>query len=140
MILLQIAAALFTITGIEDLREKYHHALSNSKTAGSLITYLQTKENPTALEMAYLGSTQMVSAKFFFMPWDKLNTFNAGKENLEKAVNLEPKNPEIIYLRYTIQTNTPAFLNYNNNIVTDRLFLEQNLNRITDNELKKINR
>lgn len=124
------------INGINDLRKYYAEAIKSSKISNQLIETLSQKQNLTALEIGYLGSTQMIMAKHNLFPWDKYNTFIKGKENLEKAIRLEPNNVELIYLRYLNQTNTPAFLQYHANIVDDRKFLESNLKQLQDEELK----
>ena len=39
-----------------------------------------------------------------------------GKNHLKKCIKADNENIEIRYLRFTIQTNVPAFLGYSNSI------------------------
>ncbi|MFN4082403.1 MAG: hypothetical protein ACK4K9_02120 [Bacteroidia bacterium] len=133
-----LVQTLLQISGIADLRKHYENAIKSSKTAKELINTLSVKESISPIELGYLGSTQMIMAQHYFLPWDKLSIFTQGKENLEKAISLEPNNAELIYLRYTIQTNTPAFLHYNNNITNDRKMLEKFVLVTKDIELGKL--
>ena len=59
---------------------------------------------------------------------------------MEQAVIEEPENIEIRFLRYTIQTNIPDFLNYDN-LKEDRQFILENLTLqdflVVDNDLKQ---
>lgn len=80
----------------------------------------------------------MLMAKYVFNPFSKFSYFKKGKNMLEKAVHADKNNIELRFLRYTIQTNIPAFLGYNDDLETDRLFLKQSLANVKEPELKKI--
>jgi hypothetical protein len=75
-------------------------------------------------------------AKFYYNPWKKLNSFNSGKIQLEAAIQNEPNNIELIFLRYMIQMNSPLFLHYNNNMASDKKNLLLSINNIKDQDLK----
>lgn len=77
-------------------------------------------------------------AKHYLNPISKLKTFNNGKKILESAIEKDKLNPELKFLRLSIQENSPSFLGYHNNIKEDKLFLIKCLPTITDDELKKI--
>lgn len=78
--------------------------------------------NPVA--EAYHAAALMTSAKYAFWPLEKLKRFNEGKTILEKAVEADPLNPEIRWLRYLIQKNSPDFLQYNHHLSDDMQFLK----------------
>ena len=80
----------------------------------------------------------MIMAKHVFNPFSKLSYFNKGKLILEKAIQAEGKNVELRFLRYSIQTNVPAFLGYKSNLKNDYNFLKQAIPGIKDSVLKKI--
>ena len=42
---------------------------------------------------------------------------------METAINKEPNNAEIHYLRFTIQDNAPAILCYKSNLTTDKVVI-----------------
>jgi hypothetical protein len=73
--------------------------------------------------MAYLGAFQAIWAKHVWNPLEKLGTFNKGKENIEKAINLSDSDVEIRTIRLSIQINAPKFLGYSNNIDEDKQFI-----------------
>ena len=64
-------------------------------------------------------------------PYTKLKLFNEGRVDLEIAIMKAPENIELIYLRFTVQSNCPDFLRYNSNIDADKekllLALEEKL-------------
>ena len=86
----------------------------------------------------YRGGATMLMAKHAFNPFSKLSYFKKGKLMLESAINADHTNVELRFLRYTIQTNVPGFLNYNSDKNLDRTFISQSLPKLKDQELKKI--
>lgn len=113
-------------------RENYAKAISDKKLCFKMIEELELlKEDPIFL--AYLGGLQSVKANHVFNPIRKLSTFNKGKNNIEKAVRLSPNNPEIRFIRLSIQKNIPAFLGYNDNIEEDIKLINSKQEAISSN-------
>ena len=141
LILLFISSFLFhTISAdhdISELRRLYYKAAVNKKSwkqFSSLLSPIDTKSAP--LFICYKGVGEMMEAKYSIAPWSKLSSFKSGKRLIEEAVRKDGKNPEIRFLRYSIQTNLPSFLDYKDDIESDRKFLVNNLNKIQDKSLK----
>jgi uncharacterized pyridoxal phosphate-containing UPF0001 family protein len=113
-------------------RENYIKAVSDKKLCLQMIKELEElKGEPIFL--AYLGGLQSVKANHVFNPIKKLSTFNRGKSNIEKAVKLSPTNPEIRFIRLSIQKNIPGFLGYKNNIQEDIKLINSNQFAISSN-------
>jgi hypothetical protein len=56
-------------------------------------------------------------------PFTKLSYFNKGRSALERAVAQDPTSVELRYLRFTVQTNVPALLNYRSKLNEDKKIL-----------------
>lgn len=124
---------------IEDVRVLFHKAESSQKVCVELIELLEPyNDKNNALFLGYRASATMLMAKHLINPFSKLSYFKKGKLMLEKAIQFDQKNVELRFLRYTIQTNVPSFLNYSDNKENDRVFLLQSLNRMNDQKLKII--
>jgi hypothetical protein len=124
---------------IEDVRVLFHKAESSQKVCVELIEFLEPyNDKNNALFLGYRGGANMLMAKHLINPFSKLSYFKKGRLMLEKAIQFDQKNVELRFLRYTIQTNVPSFLNYNDNKEIDRVFLLQSLNRLNDQKLKTI--
>lgn len=124
---------------IEDVRALFYKAESSQKVCVELIELLEPyNDKNNALFLGYRGSANMMMAKHLINPFSKLSYFKKGKLMLEKAIQFDQKNVELRFLRYTIQTNVPSFLNYSDNKENDRVFLLQSLNRMNDQKLKII--
>jgi hypothetical protein len=48
-----------------------------------------------------------------------LSAFNEGKSLLEKSIEKNPWNAELRFIRLTLQCQSPSFLGYRSNIVSD---------------------
>lgn len=79
----------------------------------------------------------MLMAKHVINPFSKLSYFKKGRIMLEKAINTDKNNVELRFLRYTIQTSVPAFLNYSQDKKQDKEFLISSLVSLEDHELKQ---
>lgn len=119
-----------------DLRNQFDKAIHSKSIAESLKQTLQQKNNLTALELGYLGATKMLLAKHYFNPFNKLEIFNEGRTDLDNALKNDKNNAELVFLRYSCAKNAPHFLNYYQNIATDKLFLENAVTSMTDSDLK----
>ena len=80
----------------------------------------KAKATESPILKAYTGASTASLAEFAFNPAKKLTLFNSGKNMIEEAVSLDPKNAEIRLLRMVIQLESPSFLNYNNKIEEDK--------------------
>lgn len=117
------------------IRNLYEQAAINEDAQLKLNMLLLSKvENPVL--NGYKGANLMISAKYIFNPIKKLSRFNKGKVQMERAIESEPKNLELRYLRFTIQTNLPNFLGYSGNIIKDKEFLVSRLAAVTDVDLR----
>ncbi len=119
-----------------DLRNQFDKAIYSKSIAESLKQTLQQKNNLTPTELGYLGATKMLLAKHYFNPFNKLEIFNEGRADLDNALKKDKNNAELVFLRYSCAKNAPHFLNYYQNITTDKLFLENAVTTMTDNDLK----
>ncbi len=131
-----LKAFLVSDLNIETIRKNYEIAITDKNICKLMITELD-RDHDNTVKLAYLGAFQTIWATHVFNPIKKLDTFNKGKKNIEKSIRLDPNNFEIIFIRHSIQKNSPSFLGYKDNLIEDAVFLSKNLNKISSSELKK---
>ncbi len=125
--------------GIKDVRLMLHQATSSEEVCNKLINILLPyNETNNPLLSGYRGGATMILAKHAFNPFSKLSHFKKGKNILESAIKSDNSNIELRFLRYTIQTSVPSFLNYSNEKKTDKIFLTKSVSDLKDLELKRI--
>jgi hypothetical protein len=122
-----------------ELRTLYYQAVSSKTAADKLQKSLLTvDDNSLQLLICYKGAAEMMQAKYILSPVTKFRKFKRGKNFIESAIANEPENLEMRFLRYTIQTNLPSFLGYNNQISADKRMLLEKLNEIHDKHLQQL--
>ena len=110
---------------VEDARRLYVKSVEDEKTAEKL--YKSLKNTNDVLLKGYRGAAQTILAKHYINPISKWNYFSDGCEELDAAIKSVPTDPELRFLRFSIQTNAPAFLGYNGNIYEDKDVIIDNL-------------
>ncbi len=131
--------AFANVPVIKEVRIMLHNATSNEQACTKMIGLLEPfNETNNPLLFGYRGGATMLMAKHAFNPFSKLSYFKKGKLMLESAIKADHTNVELRFLRYTIQTNVPGFLNYKSDKNLDRTFISQSLPKLKDQELKKI--
>ncbi|MFN3343291.1 MAG: hypothetical protein ACK40M_11380 [Flavobacteriales bacterium] len=120
---------------ILEYRKLYNTAHEKKEDCELLLDLTKDAENHVT--KAYWAAAKMVSCKYILNPFIIIKVFNEGKNSLEKLIKQHPEEPELYYLRYTIQVNTPAFVGYNKNKTEDRKTLINYLSSSKDIELRE---
>lgn len=120
----QIRTLFYEASRSAELALKFHKKMQELNTHSPIIT-------------AYKGMAEMMLAHHALNPWEKLTYFRKGKGLLEESIRLSPQNPELRYLRFTVQTTVPSILGYKSEIDADKAIILANLKSLKD--LKKDN-
>ncbi len=122
-VLLLIIFPVFIFSQNFEFNEIFERAVFNKLSCDTLINYcLQEK---TEKEKAYLAAGFVLKAKHVNSPFSKWSFFKKGINKLDHVINKNPNFVEFRWLRYSLQKNAPKFLNYNENLVEDRMFIEE---------------
>lgn len=130
--------ALASKPTLEEVRKLFFNAQTEEASCQKLIDLLNPyneKNNP--LYFGYRGSATIIMANHVTNPFNKLANFRKGRNMLEKAIEKDNNNSELIFLRFAIQTHVPSFLGYNKSIQRDKEFLYSALPILKDSDLKK---
>ena len=112
---------------------------NSEKATKTLITSSQDAFNKTKKPIfeAFFAVGNFFMAKHAVNPLSKYSYFNKGKKALENAVNKDPNNLEIRFMRYISQEQTPAFLGYNKDLKNDKNFILAEYKKSKDEDLNK---
>lgn len=122
---------------LQAVRQLYQNAEHNEKNCKQLLSLLSKSQNRDPVFEGYEACATMMMANHVFNPIAKLKYFKRGKEMLEKAINRDPENCELRFLRFGVQTNIPSFLGYKSEIEKDKKFLIKHTFYLEDQYLKK---
>ncbi len=126
----------FSKEALERVRVNFSKLAKNKELCAELMNELNKVDASSPLHTAYIGGLQTIWANHTQNPINKLKTFNLGKNNIEKAYSLAPNEPEIRYIRLSVQLNAPRFLGYYQQIQEDAKFLKTNKIRIKSNAVQ----
>jgi len=93
---------VFKVISVNDLlkvRELYYKAYANKIEADSFYCYLKNSPAIDRSLFGYTGLSYMMKANFAWNPYNKLQFFNKGKQYLDGAIKMDPKNVELRFLR-----------------------------------------
>ncbi|MEI6594738.1 MAG: hypothetical protein WCO28_04180 [Bacteroidota bacterium] len=122
---------------ILDLRKHFYAASINKSSADSFLLLMESVNiNTDPVLLGYRGMAYMMQANYSKNPFVKLRNFNAGKTIIEQAIQKNPWNIEIRFLRFCVQTNVPLILGYSGDINNDKLFITLQWKRLNDLDLK----
>lgn len=121
------------------IRLTYISAATNEQDCMKLLNYCEINEiSDIHFRQAYKACGMIIMAKHLINPISKMTHFNKGKDLLEEVIRKAPLNTELRYLRFSVQSNVPGFLNYNKELQTDKVFLLNSLRTLEDDQLKKL--
>lgn len=124
---------------LEDVRLLYSRSAASEDSCRTLMAILNPYSVMNEPVLAgYRGAATMIMARYVFNPFTKLRMFRQGRSLLEEAISRLPGNAELRYVRYSIQTNCPSFLGYNDNLSVDKAFLLTYAREGKDDELKEM--
>lgn len=122
---------------ISEVRALYEKSVTDESACNKLIEILSPyNENNNLLLAGYKASAIMMMAKHVINPFSKMSYFKKGKKILENSIKADEENVELRFLRFNAQTHMPSFLGYNNDIRSDKIFLETSFQKINDENLK----
>jgi len=119
---------------IEKIREQFF-AWDKTKD-GALNLYKSLEKADLTKDpviLAYRGASSAAAAGSVSGVRKKLEYFNRGKSELEKAVSLKHLDAEIRFLKLATQVNAPGFLGYNGDITNDKAIIINTLNSVSAN-------
>jgi len=122
---------------VSEVRNLYKQAVVSESAALSLFSNLTgiTKDDDKVL-VSYKGALTAITAKYEKEIKPKKELFKNGVYLIEYAIEEDPDNIEIRFVRLSVQQNIPKFLKYKMNIEEDKTFLLERINDLNNKELK----
>lgn len=135
---LVLSSAFVSKTELQQIRslyEKAYHSEEDARFFADYLSNLDIENNNVVL--GYRASAQFYLSKYAWNPFQKFKHFNKGKDLMEKAIENQPDNSELRFLRLAVQENIPSFLFYSDNLEEDKTYILNTLNSLNDQDLKK---
>ena len=123
VVVIPTTAASAQTSELAALRVLYYRASNEMQAANEFYGKLKSIDETRPLWLGYKGMASFMLARHVRNPLSKLKHFLEGQDILEKSIKLAPANLELRYLRFSVQTSAPEFLNYRRNILQDKKIL-----------------
>jgi hypothetical protein len=104
------------------LRRHYEQAASDKAAGEKFYKLLADYKDRDGLVLAYKGAAEAIRARDASM-FNKLTYVQDAARTFEQAVSIDPRNPEIRFLRFSVESNLPAFLGLSKHVDEDKELL-----------------
>lgn len=121
LLLLSSAMAHSGEPDVKAIRRQLVIAVDQRSVADSMAKCLGAIKNKSALVIGFLGTAVALKAKHAWNPYNKLKYLNDAEKDFERAVNTEPHNIEIRFMRFSVEHYVPQFLGYNKHLDVDKI-------------------
>ncbi|QMU29418.1 hypothetical protein [Adhaeribacter radiodurans] len=103
-----------------DLRKLYYQAAKDKKTYEQLAQHLTQYKGNDVLIQGFQAGIEGVGAKYASGLYSKLKHVRNSAREFEEVVKKDPHNPEIRFLRYTIEYHIPRYLLMSGHLQEDK--------------------
>ncbi|MCS6990960.1 MAG: hypothetical protein NZL95_03780 [Chitinophagales bacterium] len=102
------------------LRARYGAVLQGQEDAHAFLVWLQRYATGRPLELAYVGAAEALVARDAWNPWVKWEYVQRSAQTMKKAIEKEPSNAEIRFLRFSMEHYVPQWLGLSKHLEEDR--------------------
>lgn len=121
-----------------ELRKQFIDACQKEKSAETFYTNLSNSESKDPLYQGYKGAIQVILAKYSYNPFCKYKNCKQGLSTINLAITAAPESLELRFLRLSIESNLPQFLNMAIHVHEDKSKIFALLPKSQDADLNKI--
>lgn len=104
------------------LRRHYEQAAADKTAGEKFYKLLADYKDGNALVLGYKAAAEAIRARDASM-FNKMTYVQDAARTFEQAVGLDPQNPEIRFLRFSVESNLPAFLGLSKHVDEDKALL-----------------
>lgn len=127
-----------SVPGLPELRQWFVQAANSAAYCRKLSNLSGEELTRMPVVKGYKAVGTMMMANHVMNPVSKLSYFRKGRNMLQEAIAADKDNIELTFLRFTIQTNIPSFLGYNDHISADKAMLLNKLNQVKEHSLQTL--
>ena len=117
---------------VQELRSLYQKASEDSRVGKLFYSLMCDYEGKEPVVLAYKAAAEAIEAKYTSTVFSKLKHLKASVRLFEQAVKLSSNDPEIRFLRYTVEQNLPGYLNMSEHLQEDKNVIMASLKNISD--------
>ena len=112
------------------LQHLYAEAALHEAAAHRMLALVRSYHGTDAAILGYRAAAEAVQARYHWGPLAKLRAVREAQRQFTRAVATDPHNVEVRFLRFTIETNVPAYLGYSQHLAEDRALIMRRAQRL----------
>ncbi|HLP13967.1 MAG TPA: hypothetical protein VK177_18690 [Flavobacteriales bacterium] len=112
--------------GLERLRDGYFNAAANKESLPVLLKSVEKSSSKDHIYYCYRSAYYSLEANFTSSITKKLKYFNLCKDDIAKSFSIKDSF-DARFIRFCIQSESPSFLGYNQNVEDDKKYILQHL-------------
>lgn len=112
---------------LSELRNAYLQASKDEEAARRFYKKMAAFNEKHPVKLAYKASSEAVMAKYNWNPYTKLKHVKTAAAIFEEAVALDRSNPEVRFLRFTVEHYIPRYLNLSEHLDEDKKLIIEGL-------------
>jgi hypothetical protein len=112
---------------IADLRKQYELSTKDKDTGEKFYNQMMSYKDNNPVVLGYKAASFAVMAKYAWAPYSKLKFLRQSAATFNTAVAMDNGNPEIRFLRYTIENYIPRYLEMSAHVEEDKALVLQHL-------------
>ncbi|CAN5914043.1 hypothetical protein BH24BAC1_BH24BAC1_31150 [soil metagenome] len=112
---------------VRELRQALKKAQNDAQAGDRFVRQMEGYKGQDPVLLGYKAAAQAIQAKYVRNPVRKLRSIRQSAATFEQAVGLNPSEPELRFLRYSVESNTPGMLNLSAHTAQDKAFLIRSL-------------
>ncbi|MBC7448085.1 MAG: hypothetical protein H7330_08505 [Hymenobacteraceae bacterium] len=109
-----------TAADLPSLRHLYAEAVQAEPAALRLQATLKAYAGPAATLLAYRAVAEALQARYTWSPLNKLRAVRTADRLFDRAVAAAPRNVEVRFLRFTVESSVPHYLGFSQHLADDR--------------------
>lgn len=123
---------------LPEIRLAYGEARYSRETAEQFARQLEAAD-PQKLPVlpAYQAAADILIARYMPLT-ERLSRIRPAISKLEALLDKDPDNPELRFIRLTIQEHLPKIVGYHRQIPEDRKYLEETVSKLQDKSLQEM--
>ncbi len=112
---------------LSELRKKYLAASQDSDAGKRFYELMSDYKEKEPVLLAYKAVSEATMAKYVWNPYQKLKHLRQSAALFDEAVQMDRENPEIHFLRFTVEHYVPRYLNLSGNLAEDKKVIMESL-------------
>lgn len=112
---------------VEELRGLYLKATQDAEAGKSFHKYMGKYNGNNPIILAYKAASEASMAKYVWNPYSKLKHLKTSASMFDEAVKMDNDEPEIRFLRFTVEHYVPRYLKLSEHLEEDKKIIIDSL-------------